>query len=139
MGRVTGLRVCAYAWASPCTALGLLAIVAADAPWRWRDGVVEAAGPGVARLFDAVQPTRSILAMTLGHVVIARDDRALASTRAHERVHVDQYERRGPLFLPAYACASLIAWVRRGDAYLDNVFERQARQRAEALLSADAG
>lgn len=126
---MTGLRLCAYLWASPCTALGSLAIIASGATWRWRDGVIEAAGPGVARLFDAGQPAQPIAAMTLGHVVIARDETALESTRAHERVHVDQYEWLGPLFLPAYACASLVAWARRGDAYLDNAFERQARRR----------
>ena len=65
--------------------------------------------------------------MTLGHVVLsidAVDDELLA----HELVHVAQYERLGPLFLPAYAAASLLALVRGGDAYCDNAFEVEARR-----------
>lgn len=131
---MTGLRLFAYLWASPCSALGVLAILVTRASWRVHLGIVEACGDGVSHLFDAWPPTRTITAMTLGHVVIARDHDALEWTRAHERVHVDQYERWGPLFLPAYACASVIAWARRGDAYLDNAFERQARQRADVVI-----
>jgi hypothetical protein len=66
-------------------------------------------------------------AMTLGHVVLsidAVDDELLA----HELVHVAQYERLGPLFLPAYAAASLLALARGGDAYRDNAFEVEARR-----------
>lgn len=132
---MTGLRLCAYLWASPCSALGLAAILLTRASWRVHLGLVEASGDGVSHLFDAWPPTRPIAAMTLGHVVIARDEHALERTRAHERVHVDQYERWGPCFLPAYACASAIAWARRGDAYLDNAFERQARQRTDGVIS----
>ncbi|MGH7729619.1 MAG: hypothetical protein ACRENJ_00010, partial [Candidatus Eiseniibacteriota bacterium] len=51
---------------------------------------------------------------------------ALAATRAHERAHVAQCERWGPLFLPAYAIASLVALARGADAYRDNWFEREA-------------
>jgi hypothetical protein len=48
------------------------------------------------------------LAITFGHVVLARDEAALTLTRMHERVHVRQYERWGPAFIPAYVLAS--AW-----------------------------
>jgi hypothetical protein len=68
--------------------------------------------------------------LTLGHVVLARDLPALQQTRAHERVHVRQYERWGPFFLPAYAAASLWALSRGRHPYVDNWFEREARQRA---------
>jgi hypothetical protein len=64
--------------------------------------------------------------MTLGHVVWGVDPAALDRTRAHERIHVAQYERWGPLFLPAYALSSLMAWSRGQDPYRDNRFERQA-------------
>ncbi len=64
--------------------------------------------------------------MTLGHVVLGRDPAALDQSRAHERVHVAQCERWGVAFLPAYACASALAWLRGGDAYFDNAFEREA-------------
>ena len=36
-------------------------------------------------------------AMTLGHVVLATSQADLAVLRAHEQVHVGQYERWGPL------------------------------------------
>jgi hypothetical protein len=64
--------------------------------------------------------------MTLGHVVLGRSAAALVETRAHERVHVTQCEVWGPLFLPAYAASSMVAWARGGDAYRDNAFEREA-------------
>ena len=64
--------------------------------------------------------------MTLGHVVLGTTPTALALTRAHERVHVSQCERWGPLFLPAYAMASLWALLRNADPYRDNRFEREA-------------
>ena len=64
--------------------------------------------------------------MTLGHVVLGRSLGALDDTRAHERVHVRQCERWGPLFLPAYGLASLAAALRGRNAYLDNRFEREA-------------
>ena len=68
--------------------------------------------------------------MTLGHVVLGRDLHCLESTRAHERIHVRQVERWGPLFLPAYALASLMAFSRGGHPYHDNVFEREAYESA---------
>ena len=93
-------------------------------------GVLEAHGPGIAALFDLLSPRRAIAAMTLGHVVIARNATTLASTRAHERVHVRQCERWGPCFVPAYLAASALEWlpetVTRSVRHLDNSFEREA-------------
>lgn len=45
----------------------------------------------------------------------------------HELVHVRQFERWGPLFVPAYAIASIVARARGGRAYADNRFEIAAR------------
>ncbi len=64
--------------------------------------------------------------MTLGHVVLGRIPSALDVCRDHELVHVRQYERWGPLFLPAYLIASLIALLQGKRAYMDNFFEREA-------------
>jgi hypothetical protein len=64
--------------------------------------------------------------MTLGHVVLCVDDMD-DHTWAHELVHVRQYERLGPLFLPAYALASLYALCTGRSAYHDNRYERAAR------------
>jgi hypothetical protein len=41
-------------------------------------------------------------------------------------VHVRQYETWGPLFLPAYLMASLIAALRGRHFYFDNAFEVEA-------------
>jgi hypothetical protein len=72
----------------------------------------------------------SITAITLGHVVLAQSEADLVRTRAHERIHVRQYERWGPFFPALYLVASLIAFLEGGDAYFDNRFEREAREAA---------
>jgi hypothetical protein len=46
--------------------------------------------------------------------------------RNHERVHVRQYERWGPLFPPLYLLSSAAALVRGMDPYRDNRFEQEA-------------
>lgn len=89
-------------------------------------------GPGPRRLLAALPVRFRVLAITFGHVVLGCDRDSLERTRAHERAHVEQSQRWGPAFLPAYLLASLFAWARGGDAYRDNAFERQARA-AEGL------
>jgi hypothetical protein len=64
--------------------------------------------------------------MTLGHVVIGRDPVVLDRCRKHEWVHVRQYERWGPLFLPAYLLCSAWLWWHGRNPYLDNPFEVEA-------------
>jgi hypothetical protein len=120
-----------YIWAAPTTALGLLVVLVGI--WRVRarvvDGVLEAHGPALAwLLFHATLVPGGAGAMTLGHIVVARDRQSLESTRAHERVHVRQCEAWGPLFVPAYLAASVWAVLRGGDFYFDNWFEVQAFQ-----------
>jgi uncharacterized protein (TIGR02145 family) len=115
-----------YVWATPTTAIGLVVVAAGF--WRARvrvvDGVLEAHGPVLAwMLAHLTLLPDGAAALTLGHVVIARDRRSLELTRVHERVHVRQCEAWGPLFLPAYLAASLTAALRGRDFYLDNRFE----------------
>jgi hypothetical protein len=124
------MRIMRYVWAGPSTAIGL--VLAVLALYRGRiavwDGVVEAHGPLLRWILTHLTLLPGgVSAITFGHAVLGRDAGALAQTRAHERVHVNQYERWGPFFLPAYAVASLWALARGGDAYFDNWFERQAR------------
>ena len=64
--------------------------------------------------------------MTWGHVILGQTAAALDISREHELVHVRQYERWGPLFIPAYLLCSAVIWLRGGDPYRDNPFERQA-------------
>lgn len=65
-------------------------------------------------------------AMTLGHVVLGRTEADLIRTRSHERIHVRQCERWGPLFIPAYIGCSIWLWFRGRDPYMDNPFEIEA-------------
>jgi hypothetical protein len=121
-----------YVWAAPATVIGLLLVLPA---WRRGhvacvDGVLEAHGAYLRWALRHLVPIPGgASAITFGHVVIGVDAAALACTRAHERVHVGQYERWGPLFLPAYVGSSLWAAARGGDAYRDNHFEREAYRR----------
>ncbi len=65
--------------------------------------------------------------ITFGHVIIAVTEEEMERLRAHERVHVRQYERWGILFFPAYLASSLWQFMRGRRAYWDNYFEVQAR------------
>jgi drug/metabolite transporter (DMT)-like permease len=72
--------------------------------------------------------------MTLGHVVLGRDDICLEDCGAHERVHVRQYETWGPFFLPAFLVSSILAMSRGEDPYLGNRFEREAYELAAPVI-----
>lgn len=117
-----------YLWAAPCSAVGLICA-----------GVL-CLGGGSARLVQGVlevalseTPRRSRLpftAITLGHVVLGTDRPMLEAVRAHEQVHVRQYEHWGIFFFLAYPAASLYQWLRGRRPYWDNPFEVQARERS---------
>ncbi len=66
-------------------------------------------------------------AQTLGRYVFARE-RLSDRTIAHEMEHVRQWERLGPLFLPAYVASSGMALLRGRDPYRANRFEEAARR-----------
>ena len=90
------------------------------------DGVIEIHGPLVAAVLRRLPIAGGAVAMTVGHVVVGRTRRALHLTRSHERVHVRQYERWGPAFIPAYLLAGAWGFLRGRGAYLGNRFEREA-------------
>jgi hypothetical protein len=121
-----------YLWAFPTTALGLAlagATLLSGGRARVVDGVLEicgGAGEFYLRRVVGLVLRGGASAMTLGHVVIGRDLDLLDSTRSHERIHVRQCERWGPLFVPVYLFASLWAWGRGGRPYEDNFLEREA-------------
>jgi len=128
-------RTLIYLWALPTTAVGLFAALLTlltGGRARIVTGVIEAHG-GFATFFlkKLVPLPGGATAITLGHVVLARDGASHDRTRAHERVHVRQVERWGPLFFPAYLFASLYLWVHNCDAYFDNPFEREAYENDE--------
>ena len=90
------------------------------------DGALEVSGGALARLVARATKTLRFAAITLGHVIIGLDARCLDNCRAHEHVHVRQYERWGVLFFPLYLASSAWQWAHRRDPYRDNVFEREA-------------
>ncbi len=123
-------RALRYIWAFPTSALGLgflIPTLASGGGVQWVDGVMEIYG-GLTALFlrHCTLLPGGASAMTLGHVVLGRDQQCLQATRSHERVHVRQTERWGPLFVPAYLLGSVYAALRGRHAYRDNPFEREA-------------
>jgi hypothetical protein len=119
------VRPLLYLWAFPATAVGLflaLAAVLTGGRARIVRGVLEVHGGFARRLLRRGGGA----AMTLGHVILGRDQACLDHSRGHERVHVRQFERWGPLLLPLYALAGWSARRRGLDAHLDNQFEQEA-------------
>jgi hypothetical protein len=138
-------RLIRYFWAGPNSAVALSITAALWLLSRMRrrslidpiqlkrhTGVLEVSGGPVAAVLRAMPTTGTwrrpagAAAITIGHVVLAVDQAALDRTRVHERVHVRQYERWGPFFVPAYLAATLVARLRGRHAYTGNAFEREA-------------
>lgn len=82
--------------------------------------------PRAARYLDHV-PLKPY-AQTLGRYILGRETLPDTILR-HELEHVGQWSRLGPLFLPLYGAASVIALVAGRNRYLDNMFEVVARGR----------
>ncbi len=127
------MRLWGYLWALPVSLVGgLLALVArvSGGRYQWKDGVLEASGGWPAKLLCRGFPfCGPAAAITLGHVVLGASQQALDTTRTHECVHVQQYARWGIVFVLAYPLAGAWAWIKGGNPYWDNPFERQARER----------
>jgi hypothetical protein len=126
---VAVVRIARYAWAALPSSLGLvLALVALafGASARRIGGTLEVAGRPIERAVAWMPPRLRFHAITFGHVILGVEHAALAAVRAHEQVHVRQYERWGPLFLPLYVASSVVQVVRGRDPYRDNRFEREA-------------
>ena len=118
-----------YAWAALPSLIGLALAcpaLACGATARRAGGTVEVAGRPIARTVARMPPRLRFGAITFGHVVLGVDHAVLASVRPHEQVHVRQYERWGPLFLPLYLASSAVELARGRDPYRDNRFEREA-------------
>lgn len=126
-----------WIWASPGTLLGLVVGVLG----LCSGGSARRVGPTLelwGGLVTKLLASRWLHArgMTLGHVVIGVSAAALDEVRSHEWVHIRQYERWGPLFIPAYLAYSFALYARGRDGYLENPFEIEAyeddRRRADA-------
>ncbi len=121
------IRTAVVAWAFPWTLVGLaigVAAVLTGGSVRRGPGIIEFHGGAVRWLLGRlpVQP----IAMTLGHIVLGLNEVSLDLAQPHELVHVRQYERWGPLFIPAYLGCWIVLWLAGKDGYRDNPFEREA-------------
>ena len=123
------IRWLLIAWASPNSIIGLflgvLALLSGGGV-QLRRGCVEFYGGLVERALGLMLSGGGVAAMTLGHTILGQTPKMLLDSRDHEHVHVHQYERWGPFFLPAYFGSSLILWMRGRDCYLENPFEVEA-------------
>ena len=118
-------------WASPCSLVGLAlatAILLFGGRARLRSGALEItyrpSQAGCGKLSRAL-PFRGIV---FGHVILAVTAEDLRSIGPHERVHVRQYERWGPLFFVAYGASSLWQLLHARSPYWYNHFEVEARE-----------
>jgi hypothetical protein len=116
-----------YAWAAPTTMVGVvigLITLCSGGRVQYQRGTLEFFGGFSLWLARKCW----FQAMTLGHIIIGRDERCLASCREHEQAHVRQVEIWGIAFIPAYLIASVLAWRAGLHYYRDNWFERDARR-----------
>jgi hypothetical protein len=116
----------------PGDLMGMLVIRASSIPGITRELVVGSVSaalvehPNAGHYLD--QGLMPIRAQTLRRYMIAREPLSAALVE-HEFEHVRQWERFGPLFLPAYFASSVAAWMRRRPPYWANRFEVAARRR----------
>ncbi|HMP60831.1 MAG TPA: hypothetical protein PKD86_15915, partial [Gemmatales bacterium] len=96
---------------------------------QWRGGVVEFYGGAATWLLRWLAADAG--AMTLGHCILGQTPAILDAARSHEWVHVEQAERWGPAFLPAYLGCSAWLWCRGRRPYWDNPFEVEAYRRTD--------
>lgn len=116
-------------WASPWSLvgvfLGLLGLCTGGS-WQRRERVWEFHGGLLAKMLRHVPISGGAAAITFGHTVLGRTAADLDRARRHELVHVAQYERWGPAFVPAYLISSTYLILKGRDPYRDNPFEREA-------------
>ncbi len=113
-------------WAAPGSLAGLVL-----SPWFRRRRLTH----GILLCEGADWPRRMrwpYRAITLGHVVLSVDVLD-EPTLQHELVHVRQFERWGPLFMPLYLLASAYALGRGRHPYRDNRFEVAAKRPAHSV------
>jgi hypothetical protein len=118
------LRWAAYAWPLPYTLTGIGIGLVLGGRFQRVEGVIEIHGPRINEVLNRL--SIPAMALTFGHVVFGQTEAALEITRTHERVHVRQYERWGPAFVPAYLLASAYLYLRGRDGYRENPFEVEA-------------
>jgi hypothetical protein len=118
-------------WAAPWTLFGLTVGcfgLATGGRVQRTGHVLEFSGGWITLVLKIFPVISGATAVTFGHVILARSQADLEACRQHELVHVRQYERWGPLFVPAYLFWRILLRLTGKDPYRDNPFERQACQ-----------
>ncbi len=127
-------RLLGVLWALPVTLVGIAILVLGvltGGHVAFLSGAIEGYGGVIRRGLGLVPLGRGGAgALTLGHVVLGANARALDVSRSHERIHVTQYERWGLLFPFAYAASSLSALLHGQNAYRGNRFVKEAARLA---------
>lgn len=122
------IRLLLWGWVAPNSAIGLFVGTLSllfGGKAQLVQGCLEFHGPLIRWLLARLPPD-GVAAMTLGHTIIGQNKPMLAMCRTHEHVHVRQYERWGPFFLPAYLGCSAYLWWQKRDWYRENPFEVEA-------------
>jgi hypothetical protein len=125
-----------YFWPLPYTIFGLMVFLVPIRGSRsllFHRGTVGVIGPAVERLLVRAPVLGGAAAMTFGHAILARDRETFFSTWNHERIHVDQYQKWGWLFVPMYLGVSVWLMLIRKDPYWDNPFEIEARRLGDGI------
>ncbi len=126
------VKILKVVWALPNTLVGLLLgtlLITGGGRAALVRGAVEFSAGRWLQLFARL-PNGPIAAITFGHVILGATEADLIRARDHEHVHVRQYERWGPLFLPSYFLCSLYLYWRGRDPYRENPFEVEAYREA---------
>ncbi|MCU0933610.1 MAG: hypothetical protein MUE86_04020 [Thiobacillaceae bacterium] len=127
------IRLLRFAWPSPCSAVGAVfavLVILLGGSCRRVGGAIEVALRAQQAQVPPWAARSAFGGITLGHVILGQSHELLAHLRAHERVHVRQYEVLGPLFFLAYPLASLCAGLRGRSPYSGNFFEMQAHRQS---------
>ena len=118
-------------WAAPCSAVGLMfaaALLLFGGRVKFFAGTLEVTFRQNKSLCGRGARWLPFRAITFGHVIVAVTQQELEHLRAHERAHVEQYERWGVMFFLAYAASSIWQILMGRRAYWDNYFEVEARK-----------
>jgi len=104
------LEVAKLLWAAPCSAVGLLLAaipLSLGGKAVWNRGALEVTYRQSQANFGKLAKAMPFRGIVFGHVILAVTNEELRLIGPHERVHVAQYERWGPVFFLAYGLSSL--------------------------------
>jgi hypothetical protein len=130
------LKIAKLVWAAPCSVIGLVLAMlplALGGKAKWSDGALEVTYRQSQAHCGSLASKLPFRGIVFGHVIIAVTCEELQRIGPHERVHVEQYERWGPLFFFVYGASGVWQLLKGRNPYWHNHFEIQARQRSVEL------